>query len=176
MAAFGGIMRRTRLLTAAAVFAVSTAFQCNPSSDKTPSSIDQVYQAGTVAALRSNGDLRIDRVGRPSSSDSLRGLFELRDYSLIESGRMLSASEAATLRRTLLDPRTYTKVGYLCIFDPEFAITVPHDTDKIYVVLGTECHQAVIHHADSTEFSNLTEESSKELQTFCNELFSPGGR
>jgi hypothetical protein len=173
MATFGGIMARHRLLTAVTLLTVASLSQCNPSSDKTPSSIDQVYRAGTLAALRYDGDIRVDRVGRPSPGDSLQVLFELRDYSLVASGRLLTANEAATLRRSLLDPRTYTKVPYLCIFDPEFAFSMSHDTNTVYVVLGTECHQAGIHRADSTEFSNLTEEASKELRTFCDGLFSP---
>jgi hypothetical protein len=166
-----GIMVTDRVLTAVASLAVASALQCNPSTDKTPSSIAEVYQVGTLAVIEADSKIRIDRVVRSSLSDSSDVLFEKRDYRLVEHGRLLNSDEAATLRKKLLDPRTYTTVPWMCIFDPEFAFSLIHGTSTVYVVLGTECHQAVIHQGDSIAFSNLTEQASKELEVFCQELF-----
>ena len=87
MAALGCVMGRARVSAAIALLAVASALHCNPSNDKTPSSISQVYQSVTVTALEGDGGIRIDRVARLTSPDSLNILFEKQDYRLVEPGR-----------------------------------------------------------------------------------------
>ena len=162
-------MRSVR--TAVAILASALALQCQSSNNKTFTSIAQVYGSGTIAILSGDGDIRVDRVAGLSSSDSLDAGFEVAGYRVIEAGRLLTPDEAMTLRKILLEPRTYSRDPWACIFDPEFVFSLNQETNVLFVAMGTQCHQMSVSGADSTQGCDLTEHASQELQALCEGLF-----
>ncbi len=137
----------------------------------TPSSLSEIYSEGSISALRGTGNIRVDRIARLGAKDVPDNLFDLKEYRLIQPGRVLSIEEATRLRKLLLDPNSYTTMPWECLFDPQVAFTLAGEDSSYYFVLANDCHLAAMQTSHSREHVNLTEKTSVVLGAFCEALF-----
>lgn len=152
----------------AVAFVSITGCSSSKESD-TPSSLREIYSEQAIAALKRAGEMRVDRITRtPEGSISE---FGLKEYRVVQPGRSLTAEEMEKLREVLLNPRTYTTTGYLCILEPEYAFTLAGIDTTRYFIIGNDCHLAVLQTANSREDVNLTEKTSTLLSAICEHAF-----
>lgn len=136
-----------------------------------PERIEDVYESETIGGIRSLHRERVDRVALKWPRDPADTPYELDPYSLTESGRELTADEVFQLQSLLLDVSSYAAGELACGFTAEYAFASIREVTKIFVVVGTHCHQVSISGPGFQAGGNLTPEAAGLLQALCEGLF-----
>lgn len=139
---------------------------------KPPSTISDVYDAGTIRGIESIRVARIDRVAFHSPKQSGDIAFELDPYSLAETGRELAKDEILQLRELLLDPHSYIPDHWMCLFNAEYAVTAGTGTQKTYIVVGKDCYGVSISGPGFKHSGDLTREAASLLRAYFEGLFN----
>lgn len=135
-------MRRHAAVVVAVLCALA-ALQCSSKkkTTHTPSSLSAIYNEQTIAALRSTGGIRVDRIARVEQSDGLTALFALGEYRLVQSGPSGRDADRAFARRrkphreNRNDPRRFLRsaLPVTTTYAQEFSVTGDSGVGDIYL-------------------------------------------
>jgi len=162
-------MQRLCVITAVVLCCLATLQCSSHQKTNTPSSLSEIYSQPAIAALKSAGAIRVDRITRTQQGSLSE--FGLKEYRVVQPGRALTAEESEKLREVLLNPRTYTTMPYECYLEPEYAFTLAGIDTTRYFIIGNDCHLAALQTASSREDVNLTEKTSTLLSAICEHAF-----